>query len=161
MASVKSNSQNHICNSLQIAAGESVKTEISSTVTVMKGSKAGVLAHRLSCQRWCVCPMSVNNTIQYKKMAWQIIFLNTQIYDSHPLDVMRVVSIWLCHVNPLKIPLLPVSGIPCARCIREFSTSFADTKKIRLGAWARSTTFSSSTRKFTHLSVCCLRTWDR
>lgn len=48
--------------------------------------------------------------------------------------------------------------MPCARCIREFSTSLADTKKMWSGAWSRSTTFSSSTRKFTQRSVCCFLT---
>lgn len=56
---------------------------------------------------------------------------------------------------------LPVSGMPCARCIRELSTSLAETKKIRFGAWSRSTTFSSSTRKFTQRSVCCFLTWRK
>lgn len=55
----------------------------------------------------------------------------------------------------------PVSGMPCARCMREFSTSLAETKKIRLGAWSRSTTFSSSTRKFTQRSVCCFLTYGK
>lgn len=52
----------------------------------------------------------------------------------------------------------PVSGMPCARCIRELSTSLAETKKMWSGAWSRSTTFSSSTRKFTQRSVCCFLT---
>lgn len=48
--------------------------------------------------------------------------------------------------------------MPCARCIREFSTSLAEMKKMWSGARSRSTTFSSSTRKFTQRSVCCFLT---
>lgn len=58
-------------------------------------------------------------------------------------------------------PGLPDSGIPWARCMRELSTSLADTKKMWLGACSRSTTFSSSTRKLTQRSVCCFRTCRR
>lgn len=55
----------------------------------------------------------------------------------------------------------PVSGMPCARCMRELSTSLADTKKMRLGACWWSTTFSSSTRNLMQRSVCCFLTWKR
>lgn len=53
----------------------------------------------------------------------------------------------------------PASGIPWAFCTRAWSTSLAETKKMRSLAWARSTTPSSSTRKLVHRSICCLRTW--
>lgn len=53
----------------------------------------------------------------------------------------------------------PASGIPWAFCTRAWSTSLAETKKMRSLACARSTTPSSSTRKLVHRSICCLRTW--
>lgn len=58
-------------------------------------------------------------------------------------------------------PLLPVSGMPWARCILEFSASLADTKKMRLGACRASTTLSSSIRKLRQRSMCCFRTWTQ
>lgn len=53
----------------------------------------------------------------------------------------------------------PVSGMPCARCMRELRTSLAETKNMWLGACSRSRTFNSSTRKLMQRSVCCFLTY--
>lgn len=53
---------------------------------------------------------------------------------------------------------IPPSGIPWALFILELRTSLAETKKIRFRASKGLTTLSSSTKKWRHLSMCCLRT---
>lgn len=79
-----------------------------------------------------------------------IVGFNTQVYnDVHWTALLFQNLSWST----------PASGIPWAFCTRAWSTSLAETKKMRSLAWARSTTPSSSTRKLVQRSMCCLRTW--